>query len=148
MHTGHGDLSRATLPPPRGDAAGARRLALLAGAVALAWTVTALAAGARLQVFFPADFKDQAYQQQVYQKVAGAWRRPAGHPKAGGKSVVIATILRDGKAPEVRLHHPSGSQAWDEAALAALRTAQPFAPLPKSAPRTSVEVHFHFEYAE
>ena len=107
-----------------------------------------LAAGASLQVFFPADFKDQAYQQTVYQKVAGAWRRPAGHPKAGGKSVVIATILRDGKAPEVRLHHRSGSQAWDEAALAALEAARPFAPLPKSYTPTAVEVHFHFEYAE
>jgi protein TonB len=123
----------------------------LAGSLAvvvLTWSLTALAAGARLQVFFPADFKDQEHQQKVYEKVAGAWRRPAEHPKAGSKSVVIATILRDGRVPDARLHYQSGSKAWDEAALAALQRAQPLPPLPKSYSPISAEVHFHFEYVE
>jgi protein TonB len=117
-------------------------------AAALTWSVSVAAAGARLQVFFPADFKDQAYQQKVYDKVAGAWRRPAEHPKAGDKSVVIATVLRDGKATDLRLHYPSGSKAWDEAALAALQRAQPFPALPQTYSPTSVEVHFHFAYVQ
>jgi protein TonB len=117
-------------------------------AAILAGIATLFAGGARLQVFFPADFSDQAYQQKVYGKVAGSWRAPAEHPKAGGKSVVIATIVRDGTAPDVRLHHRSGSKAWDEAALATLHRARPFAPLPKRYSPASVEVHFHFEYAE
>jgi TonB family protein len=105
----------------------------------------ASAGGARLQVFFAADFKDQAYQQAVYQKVAGSWRRPDRQPEAGSKAVVIAVIQKDGKAPEPSLHHPSGSQVWDDAAVAAVRNASPFPPLPKTYAPAGVEVHFHFE---
>lgn len=107
-----------------------------------------LAAGARLQVFFAADFKDQAYQQAVYQKVAAAWKRPPKNPRAGNKTVVIAVIQRDGKAPEPRLHHHSGTEAWDTAALDAVKNAASFPPLPRTYAPASVEVHFHFEYVE
>ena len=36
-----------------------------------------------LQVFFVADFKDQAYQKKVYAKVAGSWKMPARMPSEG-----------------------------------------------------------------
>jgi hypothetical protein len=39
----------------------------------------------------------------------------------------------------------SGSDGWDAAALAAVKSAAPFDPLPKSYPHPSVEAHFHFE---
>ena len=61
--------------------------------------------------------------------------------------MVIATILRDGKSPPPVLHMKSGSDAWDAAAVTAVKGAAPFDPLPKSYPRASVEVHFHFECA-
>ena len=115
---------------------------------------SAVAAGAaapschpRLQVFFAADFKDEAYQKKAYQKAASAWTRPKESPKPGGKAVVIVTIGSDGKTSEPVLHFKSGSEAWDAAALAALKKAAPFDPLPKSAARGVVEVHFHFECA-
>lgn len=101
----------------------------------------------RLQVFFAAAFKDQAYQQKAYQKAAASWKRPAASPKAGGKAVVIVTIGRDGRTTPPVLHMKSGSDAWDAAALEALRKAAPFEPLPKSYAGSSVEVHFHFECA-
>lgn len=150
MHTAGGDGAHVPAPLQSGDLGHPRwPLPLVGVAVtALAWTLTVLAAGARLQVFFPADFKDQAYQQKVYEKVAGSWRSPSEHPRAGSKSVVIATILREGTAPDVRLHHRSGSKAWDEAALSTLKRAQPFPPLPKGFSPPSVEVHFHFEFVE
>src|SRR5262245_36019723 len=101
----------------------------------------------RLQVFFAADFKDEAYQKKAYQKAAAAWVRPKESPQPGGKAVVIVTIGSDGKTTPPVLHFKSGSEAWDAAALAALKKAAPFDPLPKSAGRGSVEVHFHFECA-
>jgi protein TonB len=101
----------------------------------------------RLQVFFASTFKDQAYQQTAYQKVASSWKRPAASPKAGAKAVVIVTIGRDGKTTPPVLHLASGSDAWDAAALEALKKAAPFEPLPKSYSGPSVEVHFHFECA-
>ena len=38
----------------------------------------------------------------------------------------------------------SGIKEWDDAALAAVRKAAPFAALPKSFPDPHVEVHWHF----
>jgi TonB family protein len=132
---------------PRSRSIGRARLAAAAVVLLAGWGA-ALAGGARLQAFFAADFKDQAYQQKVYQEVAAAWVRPARHPKSGGKTVVIAVIRRDGSAPGARIHHASGVAAWDAAALRAVETAAPFPPLPKSYAGASVEVHFHFEWVE
>jgi len=99
-----------------------------------------------LKTYPASDFKDAAYLQKMHQKVGAAWKRPPETPKAPGKSVVIVTILRDGSLLESRLHMKSGVAEWDASALDAIKKASPFDPLPKSYPRTSVEVHFHFEY--
>jgi protein TonB len=109
---------------------------------------TVLAAGPRMQVFFPPDFPDVKYQQAVFQKVLDNWKVPGETPKSGSKAVVIAVIRKDGSAPSPRLHHRSGSEAWDASGLEAVRKASPFAPLPKNYPPAAVEVHFHFEFGE
>ena len=105
----------------------------------------AMAGKPDLKTYPASDFKDTAYMQKVHQKVATSWKRPEEAPKAPAKAVVIVTILRDGSVIESRLHMKSGSDAWDASALDAIRKAAPFDPLPKSYPRTSVEVHLHFE---
>ena len=101
----------------------------------------------RLQTFFAADFTDAAYQQKAYNKVASTWKRPPTLPAAGGKAVVIVSIARDGTTGPPLLHMKSGSDPWDTAAILAVKSASPFDPLPKSYPRDTVEVHFHFECA-
>jgi periplasmic protein TonB len=122
----------------------ATAVAILAPQPSLAPPVAA--AAPQLKVFFAADFKDAVYQKKTYDKVASSWRRPPTTPTPGAKAVVIAVIQKDGAAPEPALHFKSGSDAWDAAALEAVRKAAPFEPLPKGYPRPSVEVHFHFEY--
>jgi protein TonB len=97
-----------------------------------------------LQVYFASDFTDQAYQKKAYDKVAALWRRPPADPKRGSKAVVITTIAKDGKGTPPMLHMKSGSDAWDAAAMAAVKAASPFPPLPASYPQAGVEVHFHF----
>ena len=114
--------------------------------VLLALTSLVWAGAPDLKTYFASDFTDQAYQKKVHQKVGISWKRPSEPPKAGSKAVVIATILRDGSLLETKLHMKSGSDAWDASALEALKRAAPLDPLPKGYPRTSVEVHFHFEY--
>ena len=101
----------------------------------------------RLQSYFASDFKDADYQRKAFQKVAAAWKRPAASPAAGAKTVVITSIAADGAASAPVLHLKSGSDGWDAAALAAVKAAAPFDPLPKSYPQPSVEAHFHFECA-
>ncbi|HEY3175337.1 MAG TPA: energy transducer TonB [Candidatus Polarisedimenticolia bacterium] len=98
-----------------------------------------------LKTYPASDFKDSAYMQKVHQKVGASWKIPDERPNPPAKSVVIVTILRDGSVIESRLHMKSGSDAWDASATDAVKKAAPFDPLPKSYPRTSVEVHFHFE---
>jgi len=128
---------------PQRTAAIVVALTLLGG---LSFAVFAAAAGKPDLKMYPAsDFKDMAYMQKVHQKVSVSWKSPEETPKPPAKSVVIVTILRDGSVIESRLHMKSGSDAWDASALDAIKKAAPFDPLPKSYPRTSVEVHFHFE---
>ena len=97
-----------------------------------------------LQVFFASDFTDQAYQKKAYDKVASLWKRPPADPKRGSKAVVITTIAKDGKGTPPMLHMKSGSDAWDAAAMQAVKTASPFPPLPPAYAQPGVEVHFHF----
>ncbi len=122
-----------------------QRLMILAIVTAAAGTLLT-AASPNLRTFFASDFSDAEYQQKVHTKVGKSWARPDKTPEPGSKSVVIATILRDGSLLEARLHHKSGSEPWDKSAQAAVEKSAPFDGLPKSYTRTSVEVHFHFEW--
>lgn len=124
-----------------------RVLILAALLVFMSSPALAAPAAPQLKVYFAADFKDTVYQQKTYRKVASSWRQPADTPDPGKKAVVIAVIRKDGSIPEPVLHYRSGSEAWDAAALEAVRKAAPFDTLPKSYPRPTVEVHFHFEFS-
>jgi protein TonB len=125
----------------------------IAAAVALAVAVSALGAGPaaaggakpRMTAFFQADFTDGAYQQAAYAKVGKVWSSPAQFPKPGRKAVVQSSIGRDGKLLGAVVTMKSGSASWDEAALAAVRKAAPFAPLPAAYKGPQVEVHWHFD---
>jgi len=115
-------------------------------AVLIAFTALAAAGTPALKVYFASDFKVQAYQQKAYAKAASSWKMPGDLPEVESKAVVTTTILEDGALGETKIHHKSGSAAWDAAGLAAIKAAAPFDPLPDSYPQPSVEVHFHFEY--
>ncbi len=117
-------------------------MALLSLAVAPA----ALAAGSpQLQAFFQTELKSAGYQKKVYARVAGKWRQPGakGTPALGKKTVVQAVIGRDGALVSAAVTMPSGSKAWDEAALAAVKKAAPFPPLPKDYALSTLDAHFH-----
>jgi TonB family protein len=131
----------------------ARRVfaALAVAAAVVSWITPAGAASAagaaKLQAYFAKDFTDTAYQQSAFKKVASSWKLPAKAPAIGQKTVVIATVTRDGKVADTRLNMKSGEPAWDESALAAVKQASPFAPFPSKYPNASTEVHFHFEWS-
>lgn len=123
-----------------------RRL-MLAALVSLALAPVALAAGGspQLQAFFQAELKSASYQQKVYSRVAGKWRQPGarGTPALGRKTVVQAVIGRDGKLVSAAVSMPSGSKTWDAAALAAVKKAAPFPPLPQDYALPTLDAHFH-----
>jgi protein TonB len=122
-----------------------RRL-LLVALLSLAGVPGALAAGSpQLQAFFQAELKSAGYQKKVYDRVAGKWRQPGakGTPALGRKAVVQAVIGRDGALVSAVVSLPSGSKAWDDAALAAVKKAAPFPPLPQDYALSTLDAHFH-----
>lgn len=122
----------------------------LVALLTLVFASLALAApGPRLQAFFQPEFTSAAYQQRVYSQVAGKWQQPSrkGLPAVGRKTVVQAVIGRDGKLVSAVVSMQSGSNAWDAAALSAVRKAAPFAPLPKDHGPAMLDAHFHVKWA-
>ncbi len=123
-----------------------RRLALVTLlALAVAPMALAAAGSPRLEAFFQNELKSADYQQKVYSRVAGKWRQPGakGTPIPGRKTVVQAVIGRDGKLVSAVVSMESGSKAWDAAALAAVKKASPFPPLPASYTLPTLDAHFH-----
>lgn len=100
----------------------------------------------RFTAYFSPAFTDAAYQKAAAAKVQKGWKPVAG-PAVGKKTVLIAMIGRDGKLMGLRDHMMTGSKPWDDAAIAAVKSAVPFDALPASYPQPTLEVHFHFEAA-
>jgi protein TonB len=109
-------------------------------------TGAASAAGrASLNVYFQSNLTDAAYQKKTFDRAVKAWKAPAAPqvPEVGKKAVVQAVIARDGKLISAVVSMSSGKKGWDAAALATVRSAAPFDPLPASFRPSTVEVHFH-----
>jgi len=113
-------------------------------AALLGVALTLLLPGGRFNAYFTPAFTDAAYQKEAAAKVLKAWKPVAGAP-AGKKTVLIVQIAKDGTIAGLRDHLLTGFKPWDDAAVAAVKKAAPFAPLPKSWGFATMEVHFHFE---
>jgi hypothetical protein len=114
--------------------------------VLLGLTLSLLLPAGRFNAYFTPAFTDVAYQKAAAAKVLKAWKPPAPGP-VGKKTVLIAMIAKDGSLAGLRDHVMTGLKPWDDAAVAAVKTAAPFAPLPSSWAFATMEVHFHFEAA-
>lgn len=113
--------------------------------------LVAFAAGRpMLNAYFQQTLQSASYQQKAFEKVANAWRQPGkkGRPELGKKTVVSAVIALDGSVVSTEIKMTSGSQAWDKAALAAVKKAAPFARLPDGFSYPTLEAHFHFAWAK
>jgi protein TonB len=107
---------------------------------------SALAAGrASLNVYFQSNLKDAAYQKKTFDRVVKAWKAPEASqiPEVGKKTVVQSVIAKDGKLVSAVVSMSSGKKGWDAAALAAVKSAAPFDPLPATFGAPTIEVHFH-----
>lgn len=126
-----------------------RFLSLLA-VLALAMPSMARAAGghAQLQTYFQGSLSNADYQKKVFERVGRAYKQPSAKhaPKPGKKAIVQAVVSQDGKLVSTSVLMESGSKVWDDAALAAVKKAAPFPPLPKDYGAPTVEVHFHLSW--
>ena len=85
------------------------------------------------------DFKYQYYINTVREKIGQQWRPPPDVKDA--KARVIFTVNRSGWVGEVNLdaEHSSGTFGFKQAAVRAIRSCNPFPPLPEEFAKQSLE---------
>ena len=120
----------------------------LSSCLPVTWSTVAVAGAPgkpSLNAYFQSTLADEGYQKKTFSRVASAWKTPpaSAFPKIGSKTVVQTVIAKDGKLASTTVSMSSGSEVWDAAALAAVKKAAPFDPLPASYKYPSLEVHFH-----
>ncbi len=84
------------------------------------------------------------YVAAMEKKIRKSWFPPKGEETK--KIILKFKINGQGAASSIRLKSSSGIMIADEAAMTAVKTASPFAPLPKGAP-DPVEILFTFDYS-
>ncbi|MBI5100127.1 MAG: energy transducer TonB [Nitrospirae bacterium] len=94
------------------------------------------------------DFKNRGYMRMLKEKIESIWRYPKEAARLGisGDLYLKFSIKKDGKLGEVELLRTSGYKDFDEAAMKALKEAEPFWPLPEDWEKDDLEITGHFIY--
>jgi protein TonB len=90
----------------------------------------------------------QGYMDRLRDRVERVWRYPLEAAKRGiyGDLIIVFTVRRDGTLSDVRVKRTSGHSMLDQAAIEALREAEPFWPLPDDWGRESLTITGKFIY--
>lgn len=98
--------------------------------------------------FSAREFDDWGYLQRLKEKIERVWHYPPQAAERGiqGDLYVKFTIDRSGKLANLELLRTSGYRLLDDAALRAIREAEPFWPLPKDFEKESLTITGHFIY--
>ncbi len=93
-------------------------------------------------------FKNRGYMRMLKEKIESIWRYPKEAARLGisGDLYLKFSIKKDGKLGEVELLRTSGYKDLDEAAMKALKDAEPFWPLPSDWEEEDLEIKGHFIY--
>ena len=99
--------------------------------------------------FDTTEFKYYGYMQRLRDKIQSAWKYPQGASQKGiyGDLYIEFTIKKNGKLGAVQLVRTSGYKDLDDAAIKALRDAEPYWPLPDDIPEQSLTINGHFVYS-
>jgi len=94
------------------------------------------------------EFRHRGYLRMLKEKIESIWKYPpeAGRRGISGDLYIRFSIRRDGRLGEVELLRTSGYKDLDDAAIKALRDAEPYWPLPKDWDKDSLEIIGHFIY--
>jgi TonB family protein len=94
------------------------------------------------------EFRYRGYMRMLRQKIESIWEYPREMARRGisGDLYIRFLIMRDGSLGEVILIRTSGHRELDEAAIMALRKAEPFWPLPDDWEQEGLEIKGHFIY--
>lgn len=95
------------------------------------------------------EFRYTGYMSRLKEKIEGIWKYP---PEAAARGIygdlkIKFTIKKDGRLGSIELERTSGHTDLDEAAMQALRDAEPFWPLPDEWGRDAMTIDGHFVYS-
>ncbi len=94
------------------------------------------------------EFKHRGYMRMLKQRIESIWAYPEEAVRQGisGDLYIKFSIKRDGRLGNVELIRTSGYRNLDEAAMKAIRDAQPFWPLPEDWQKDDLVINGHFIY--
>jgi protein TonB len=101
--------------------------------------------GAQTEVAVDAPkFPFSYYLSAIERKVSENWLSAAGGRDGGISCVVYFRLSRNGRVSDLRVETPSGSSHFDRSALRAVKSAEPFPPLPRAFGESWLGIHFTF----
>jgi protein TonB len=101
--------------------------------------------GAQTEVAVDAPkFPFSYYLSAIERRVSENWLSAAGGRDGGVSCVVYFRLSRNGRVSELRVETPSGDSYFDRSALRAIRSAEPFPPLPRAFGESYLGIHFTF----
>jgi protein TonB len=95
------------------------------------------------------EYKYYGYLQRLKEKIEGIWRYPPDAAEKGiyGDLYIRFTIQKNGRLGSVELLRTSGHKSLDDAAIKALKDAEPYWPLPDEWGKEGFTITGHFIYS-
>jgi protein TonB len=92
--------------------------------------------------------KYQDYFNKVRERIKANWIYPrqAGERGIEGELLIEFHIAKDGRLQFIELRHSSGTPILDDAALTAVKLAQPFPPVPDDIAKRTLAINGQFKY--
>jgi len=84
------------------------------------------------------------YLSAIERRVSENWLSAAGGREGGVSCVVYFRLSRNGRVSDLRVETPSGDSYFDRSALRAIKSAEPFPPLPRAFDESWLGIHFTF----
>lgn len=98
--------------------------------------------------FDTSELKHRGYMRMLKDKIESIWKYPHKAARQGiaGDLYIKFSIKKDGRLGEVELMRTSGHKDLDEAAMKAIKDAEPYWPLPEDWDKDTLEITGHFIY--
>ncbi len=95
------------------------------------------------------EFKYETYMMRLKDRIEGIWRYPPDAAMRGiyGDLYIRFTIKKNGRLSDVALVRTSGHRSLDQAAIQALKDAEPYWPLPDEWGKDALTITGHFVYS-
>lgn len=95
------------------------------------------------------EFQYYGYLQRLKEKIEGIWKYPSEAAERGlyGDLYIRFTIKKNGKLGAIELVRTSGHKSLDDAAIRALKDAEPYWPIPDELEKDGFTITGHFVYS-